>query len=114
VKFRAKKEVLNALNVPRGIYNLNRNNQNVIESKPDQSWLKEDLPRSSYHKDLKLMPLLHPDLQHVQLEQKAARHPMNCVKIALVEHPAHPVPHRAKPATEESLTVKVVVRVAIV
>jgi len=61
VHFPAKKEMLNATNVQLVIYNLNRNNQNVIESKPDQSWLKEDLPRSSYHKDLKLMPLLYPD-----------------------------------------------------
>ena len=41
----AKKEVPNATNVPRGIYNANRNNQNVLQSKPDQSWPKEDPPR---------------------------------------------------------------------
>jgi hypothetical protein len=59
------------------------------------------------------MPLPHPDLRHVQREQKAAQHLMNRVKIVLLEHPAHPVPHRAKPATKESLMKKVVVRVAI-
>ena len=31
VKFPANKEVLNAMNAPRGIYNRNRNNQNVIQ-----------------------------------------------------------------------------------
>ena len=60
------------------------------------------------------MPLLYPDLQHVQLEQKAVRHPMNRVKIALLEHPAHPVPQHAKPATKASLMTKVVKLVAIV
>ena len=45
VNFPAKREMLNATNVQRGIYNLNRNNQNVIQSKLDQSWPKEDLPR---------------------------------------------------------------------
>jgi hypothetical protein len=114
VNFPAKKKVLNATNVPWGICNRNQNKQNVLQSTLDQSWPKEDLPRLSYHKDLKLMPLLHPDLQHVQLEQKAARHPMNRVKIALLEHPAHPVPPHAKPATKASLMTKVVVLVKIV
>ena len=45
VKFPANKEVLNASNVPRDIYNLIRNNQNVLQSNLDQSWPKEDLPR---------------------------------------------------------------------
>jgi hypothetical protein len=102
------------MNAQRGIYNLNRNNQNVIQLNLAQSWPKEDLPRSSYHKDLKLMSLLHPDLQHVQLEQKAAQHPMNRVKIALLEHPAHPVPQHAKLATKASLMTKKVVLVNIV
>ena len=106
VKFPANKEVLNASNVPRDFYNLIRNNQNVIRSKLDQSWPKEDLPRSSYQKGLKLMPLLHPDLRHVQREQKAVQHPMNHVKIALLEHPAHPVPPHAKLATKASLVTK--------
>ena len=110
----AKQAMLNATNAQWGIYNLNQNNQSVLRSKLDQSWPKEDLPRSLYQKDPKLMPLLHPDLQHVQLEQKAARHPMNRVKIALVEHPAHPVPPHAKPATKASLMTKVVVLVKLV
>jgi hypothetical protein len=110
----AKKPVPNAMHVPRGFYNRNRNNPSVFQSKLDQSWRKEDLPRSSYRSGPKLMPLPFPGLRHVQREQKAAQHPMNRVKIAQLEHPVHPVPHRAKPATEESLTEKVVVRVAIV
>ena len=112
--FRAKKPVLNAMRVPRGIYNRSQNNQNVLQSKLDQSWPKEDLPRSSYHLGLKLMPMLHPGLQRVQLEQRAVRHPMNHAKIALVEHPAHPVPQHAKPATKENSMTKVVVLVKIV
>ena len=114
VNFPAKKTVLNATNVPWGICNRNQNKQNVLQSTLDQSWPKEDRPRSSYHKDQKLMPLLYPDLQHVQREQKAARRPMNRAKIALVEHPAHPVPQHAKPATKESLTTTTVVLAAIV
>ena len=114
VNFPAKKPVPNAMHVPRGIYNLNQNNQNVIQSKLDQSWPKEDLPRSSYQKGLKLTPLIHPDLRHAQREQKAAQYPMNHVKIALLEHPAHPVPPHAKPATKASLMTKVVVLVKIV
>ena len=114
VNLPAKMEVLNAMHAPRGIYNRNQNNQNVLQSNLDQSWPMEDLPRSSYHKDLKLMPLLHPDLQHVPLEQKAARHPMNRVKIARLEHPAHPVPPPAKPATKASLTTTTVVLAALV
>ena len=110
----AKKEVPNATNVPRGIYNLHRNNQHVLQSKPGQSWPKEGLPRSLYHLGLKLMPMLHPGLQRVQLEQRAVRHPMNRAKIALLEHPAHPVPPHAKPATKASLTITTAVLVAIV
>ena len=109
----AKKPVPNAMHVQLGIYNRNRNNPNVLQSNLDQSWRKEDLPRSSYRSGPKLMPMLHLGSQHVQREQKAAQHPMNRVKIVLLEHPAHPVPHRAKPATKESLMKKVVVRVAI-
>ena len=109
-----RKEAWNAMHVQRVIYNLHQNNQNVVQSKLGRSWPKEDLPRSSCHKDLKLMPLLHPDLQHVQLEQKAARHPMNRAKIALLEHPAHPVPQHAKPATKASSMTKMVVLVKIV
>ena len=60
------------------------------------------------------MPLLHLGLQHVQLEQKAVQHPMNRVKNALLEHPAHPVPQHAKPATGESSTTTTVVVVVIV
>ena len=114
VHFPVKKKVLNAMNVQLGIYNLNQNNQNVLWSTPAQSWPKEDRPRSLYPKDLKLMPPLHPDLRHAQREQRAVRHPMNRVKIALLEHPAHPVPRHAKPATQASLTTKTVVLVAIV
>jgi hypothetical protein len=39
---------------------------------------------------------------------------MNRVKIVAKEHPVHPVPQHAKPATKESLMVKVVVLVTIV
>jgi hypothetical protein len=109
-----KKKVWNATNVLRVIYNLNRNNQNVFQSNLDQSWPKEDLPRSSCHSGLKLTPLLNPGLQHVQREQKAAQYPMNHVKIALLEHPAHPVPPPAKPATKASSTTTTVVLVALV
>jgi hypothetical protein len=108
-----KKKVWNATNVPRVIYNLNRNNQNVFQSNLAQSWPKEDLHRSSCHSGLKLTPLLHPDSQHVQREQKAAQYPMSHVKIALLEHPAHPVPPPAKPATKASLTTTTVVLVKI-
>ena len=114
VNFPAKKPVPNAMHVPRGIYNLNRNNQNVIQSKLDQSWPKEDRPRSSCHSGLKLTTLLRPDLRHVQREQKAAQYPMNHVKIALLEHPAHPVPLPAKPATKANSTTTTVVLVALV
>jgi len=110
----AKKEVLNVPNAPWGIYNLNRNNQHVIQSKPDQSWPKEAPPRSSCHSGLKLTPLLHLDLSHAQPEQLATCHLMNRAKIALLEHPAHPVPPHAKPATKESLTISTAVLVAIV
>jgi hypothetical protein len=102
VHFPAKKEVLNAMNVQRGIYNLIRNNQNVIRSKLDQSWPKEDLPPSLYHKGLKLMPLLRPDLQPVQPEQKAARHPMNRVKIARRANPVPKEPPNANRVAKES------------
>ena len=44
VKFPRKKGALNAMNAPRGIYNLIRKNQYVLQSKLDQSLL-EDLPR---------------------------------------------------------------------
>ena len=114
VNFPAKKTVLNATNVPWGICNRNQNKQNVLQSTLDQSWPKEDRPRLSYHKDLKLMPPLHLDLRHAQREQKAVRHPMNRVKIVPLEHPAHPVPQHVKPATKESLTTTTVVLVAIV
>ena len=114
VRFPAKKEMLNATDVQLGIYNLNQNNQNVIESKLDQSWPKEDRPRSLYHKDLKLMPRTHPVLRHAQRERLETNLQTHCVKIAQLEHPAHPVPQHAKPATKESLMVKVVVLVTIV
>ena len=39
---------------------------------------------------------------------------MDRVKIVALEHPAHPVPQHAKPATKESLMPKVVVLVKIV
>jgi hypothetical protein len=114
VHFPAKKKALNVINVQRVIYNLHPNNQNVFKSKPDQSLLQEDLPPSSYHLGLELMPLLYPDLQHVQREQKAVQHPMNRVKIVPLEHPAHPVPQHAKLATKESSTITTAVLVAIV
>ena len=60
------------------------------------------------------MPLLPPDSRYAQLEQKAVLHPMNGVKIAQWEHPAHPVPQHAKPATKESLTTTTVVVAVIV
>jgi predicted Zn-dependent protease len=60
------------------------------------------------------MPMLPPVLSRAQQEPWEATHPMNHVKIAQLEHQAHPVPHRAKPAIKESLMVKVVVRVEIV
>jgi hypothetical protein len=50
----------------------------------------------------------------VKLEQSATRHPMSPVHNVPLEHPAHPVPQHAKPATKESLTTKWVVLVAIV
>jgi hypothetical protein len=106
VNLPVKKPVPNATNAPRGIYNRIQHNQNVFKSPQDQSWPKEDLPRSSYQKGLKLMPLPHPDLRHAQREQSATRHPMNRVKIALPEHPAHPVPPPAKPATKANLVTK--------
>jgi hypothetical protein len=106
--------MLNAPNALLGIYNLNRNNQNVIQSKPDQSWPKEDRPRSLYPKDLKLMPLLHPGLRYAQREQKATTLQIKHVNIAPLEHPAHPAPQHAKPATRESLTTKKVNFVALV
>ena len=59
------------------------------------------------------MPLRPLDLQHVLPEQKAARYPMNRVKIARLEHPAHPVPPPAKPATKASLTTTTVELVEI-
>jgi len=52
------------------------------------------------------MPLLHPDSRHAQREQKAAQYPMHRVKIALLEHPAHPVPPHAKLATKASSVAK--------
>jgi hypothetical protein len=39
---------------------------------------------------------------------------MNFAKIVPLEHQVHPVPQHAKPATKESLMVKVVVLAAIV
>jgi hypothetical protein len=102
VKFPAKKAVLNASIVPLAIYNLTRNNQIVIQSNLDQSWPKEDLPPLLYHSGLKLMPLLRPDLQPVQLEQKAARHPMNRVKIARLANPVPKEPPNATRVAKES------------
>ena len=113
VNFQIKQVILNASNVLRGIYNLNRNNQHVIQLNPGQSWPKEDLPRSSYHSGLKLMPLRHPDLKRVKSEQLATCRPMNCVKIAPLEHPAPAVPPRVNPATWESLTTTTVVLVKV-
>jgi len=52
--------------------------------------------------------------KHVLQEPKATFHPMNRVKNALLEHPAHPVPQHAKPATGESSTTTTVVVVVIV
>ena len=60
------------------------------------------------------MPMLHLGLRHARLEQKAVLHPMICVKTAQREHPAHPVPQHAKPATKESLTTTTVVVAVIV
>ena len=60
------------------------------------------------------MPLRPPGLQPALPERKAARHPTIRVKIALLEHPAHPVPPHAKPATKASLTTTTAVLVAIV
>ena len=96
----------NAMNAPQDFYNLNRNNQNVIQSNLDQSWPKEDLPPLLYHKGLKLMPLLRPDLQPVQPEQKAARHPMNRVKIARLANPVPTEPLNAKCVAKEGSVTK--------
>ena len=63
---------------------------------------------------LKLMPRLHLDLKRVKPEQSATRHLMNPAKIALLEHPARPVPQHAKLATRESLTTKTAVVARIV
>ena len=60
------------------------------------------------------MPLLHPDFRHAQLEKWETPPQMNPVKIVHLEHQVHPVPYHAKPATKESLIVKMVVLVAIV
>ena len=81
-----KKKVWNATNVLRVIYNLNRNNQNVIQSNLAQSWPKEDRPRSSCHSGLKLMTLLHPGLQHARPEQWETNLQMNRAKIAPLGH----------------------------
>ena len=55
---------------------------------------------------LKLMPVLHLDLKRVKPEQSATHHLMNHAKIALLEHPAHPVPPPAKPVTKASSVAK--------
>jgi len=106
VKFPAKKKVLNVSNVSRGIGNRNQNNQNVNQSTLDQSWPKEDLPRSSYRSGLKLMPLLHPVLGHAWLGQKAVRHPMNRVKIARLANPVPKEPPNANRVARESSVTK--------
>ena len=92
--------------VPRGIYNLNRNNQNVLLSKPDQSWLKEDRPRSSYHLGLKSKPRLHLGLKRVEPEQLATNHQMNHVKNARLANPVPKEPPNAILATKESSVTK--------
>ena len=61
-----------------------------------------------------MMPLTPPVLKHVQQEQSAASPPIKRVKIVPLEHPAHPVPPHAKPATKESLTTTTVVVAVIV
>ena len=104
--FPAKKAALVATIAPRGIYNPIQNNQNVIQSKLGQSSRKEDLPRSSSHLDLKLMPMLNLDLQHAKLEQKEILHPMNGVKIVRLAHPVQRQPLNANPATRESSVTK--------
>ena len=57
---------------------------------------------------LKLIPVLHLDSKRVEPEQLATHHPMDLVHNVSLEHPAHPVPPHAKPATKESLTTKTV------
>ena len=60
------------------------------------------------------MPPIRPDLWHVQREQQEIILQIQRVRIAQLEHPAHPVPQHAKLATKESLMVNVVVLVEIV
>ena len=54
------------------------------------------------------MPLLRPDLQHAQLEQKAVQHPMNRVKSARLANPVPKVPPNANRVAKESSVTKVV------
>ena len=106
VHFPTKKEVLNAKIAPRGIYNPNQNNPIALQSKPDQSSPKEDLPRSSYRSGLKLMPLLHLVLRHARLDQRAVTHPMNCVQIARQANQVQKEPPNANRAAKESSVAK--------
>ena len=99
-----------------GLITTNRNPmlKHALRLQKDKSLQVKDRQWLSYRSGLKLTPLPLPGLRHVQREQKAAQHPMNHVKIALLEHPAHPVPQHAKPATKESSTISKVVVATIV
>ena len=87
-----------------GLTTTNRNPmlKNALLLQKDKSLQVKDRQRSSYRSGLKLMPLLRPDLQPVQPEQKAARHPMNRVKIARRANPVPKEPPNANRVAKES------------
>ena len=51
--------------------------------------------------------MLHPDLQHVQREQKAAQHPMSRAKIARLANPVQQEQPNATRVAKENLVTKV-------
>ena len=114
VDFPRTKGVWNARNVRRGICNRNQNNRLATKQRLEKWLLKEVLRLLSFQKGRRSMHPTPVVSKHVPPEPRAMIHPMNRVKIALLEHPAHPVPQHAKPATKESSTTKPVVLAAIV